>query len=80
VLVAVIPLSVYLTDYWFRSVGFDSPYFLIVLVSGAFAGALLVFPYNIWLVRRGLSDWPIDKVRLRSDIHSWDLVGETSAN
>jgi hypothetical protein len=54
-LAGMLPMSAWGLDYWMpRPLDLTSWLFAAVLLSTMLVGALLVYPYNLWLVRRGM--------------------------
>jgi len=53
------PVFILLDRHWYPYANkLDSPLFWALSVLGAFAGALVVYPLNLWLVQRGFQVWP----------------------
>ena len=48
----------FLSVWWFRDMPLNTPYFLIYTIGGSLLGAMLVYPFQLWLSRRGLTNWP----------------------
>jgi hypothetical protein len=44
--------------YWWFSLDPGTPLFWSVLSAGAIAGGVIVYPFNLWMVRRGSAPWP----------------------
>ena len=44
--------------YWWFSLDPGTPLFWSVLSAGATAGAVIVYPFNVWMVRRNAAPWP----------------------
>jgi hypothetical protein len=44
--------------YWWFSLDPGTPLFWSVLSAGATAGAVIVYPFNLWMVRRDAAPWP----------------------
>jgi len=57
-LAGMLPLGVLGLDHWMpRPLDVASLLFWAVLVLTVTAGAFLIYPYNLWLARRGLAGW-----------------------
>jgi CubicO group peptidase (beta-lactamase class C family) len=53
------PVFILLDRHWYPYANrLDSPLFWALSVLGALAGALVVYPLNLWLVHRGFQVWP----------------------
>jgi hypothetical protein len=45
-------------NHWWFSLDPGTPLFWLVFSVGAMAGAVIVYPFNLWMVRRGAGPWP----------------------
>ena len=59
VLAGVFSALIVIPDRWFRGYAENSPFYALFVLAGAVAGALLVYPLRLWLVRRGSGEWPV---------------------
>ena len=57
VLVGMLPVLIILQDRFFTP-NLNSPLFWGFISLGAIVGAVLLYPYNVWMVRRGSAAWP----------------------
>ena len=57
-LIGILAAAQALSAWWFRDMPLNTPYFLIYTISGSVIGAALVYPVQLWLSRRGLTNWP----------------------
>jgi CubicO group peptidase (beta-lactamase class C family) len=44
--------------WWFGDIPPASPYFMIYTINGSVIGAALLYPFQLWLYRRGRTVWP----------------------
>ena len=44
--------------YWWFSLDPGTPLFWLVLSAGAITGSVIVYPFNLWMVRRDAAPWP----------------------
>jgi hypothetical protein len=59
VLAGAMPVFILLDRHWYPYASkLGSPLFWTLSVLGAFSGALVVYPLNLWLVHRGFQVWP----------------------
>lgn len=60
VLAVMFPLIILLQERWFPLGNFDltNPLFWIMISMAAMAGALVAYPFNQWMARRGFVIWP----------------------
>jgi hypothetical protein len=53
------PVFILLDRHWYPCANrLNSPLFWALVVLGALAGALVVYPFNLWLAHRGFQVWP----------------------
>ena len=57
-IIALLASGQFLSAWWFRDMPLNTPYFLIYTIGGSLLGAMLVYPVQLWLSRRGLTNWP----------------------
>jgi CubicO group peptidase (beta-lactamase class C family) len=48
-----------LSSNWLGDIPPDSPYFLLYAISGSLIAAVLIYPIQIWRIRRGRCYWPV---------------------
>jgi hypothetical protein len=59
VLAGMFPVVILLLLRWYPSdIDLTSPLFWITMSFGAIAGAVIAYPFTIWMVRRGFGYWP----------------------
>jgi len=58
ILIGLLWILIPLSENWWFSLDPKTPLFWGVLSVGALVGTLLVYPYNVWMVRRDSAPWP----------------------
>jgi hypothetical protein len=74
VLTGTFPVLFLLSKRWFPDLGLDSPLFWGFVSLGAVTGALIAYPFNLWMARRGFSFWPVQEAATGQSTHDSDRV------
>jgi len=69
VLTGTFPVLFLLSKRWFPDLGLNSPLFWGFVSMGAVAGALIAYPFNLWMARRGFSFWPVQVTATGQSTH-----------
>ena len=69
VLAGTFPVLFLLSKRWFPDLGLDSPLFWGFVSLGAVTGALIAYPFNLWMARHGFSFWPVQVTATAESTH-----------
>ena len=58
VMAGIVPVIILLPDRWIFAQDPSGPFFWGFLLLGAIVGAVILYPYNVWMARRGSAPWP----------------------